>query len=469
MNHDLHELQGWVVCAFLLGLSVLAAAYNIHALYVRPRRLGQGERAPSPLPIVGGALGAFGCLQAPSVWAKLLFWLPILLDPGCGFYLYQGVKSYRKSQREQDARNGALSESRAAIGCLLGTAVGDALGLAAEGLSRRRQQAMYPDLDSYHFLLGRGFCSDDTEHACMTANALISASYYPDDFVDTFKHSLAWRFRFWLLGVPAGVGLATGRGIIRLWCGFSPDTSGVFSAGNGPAMRAPILGVCYGSDRALLRKLVRASARLTHSDPRAEQSAYAVALAAHFAASGAPCDASVFQREMDSAYGAEGAETLAAVIAAFVSAERGESTADFAVSIGCGAGVSGYALHTAPVCLHAWYSHQGDFRAAVRAVIHRGGDADTTGAIVGALAGASAGKDGIPLDWLEGLVEWPRTPAWIERLGAAVAASARPAPEGAIRYLTMHPSLFVPGLAPRNLLFLIVVLLHGLRRLLPPY
>ncbi len=59
-----------------------------------------------------------------------------------------------------------LTLPEAATGCLLGTAVGDALGLAAEGLSRKRQQAIFPELDSYHFFFGKGFCSDDTEHAC---------------------------------------------------------------------------------------------------------------------------------------------------------------------------------------------------------------------------------------------------------------------------------------------------------------
>lgn len=36
------------------------------------------------------------------------------------------------------------------------------------------------------------------------------------------------------------------------------------------------------------------------------------------------------------------------------------------------------------------------------------------------------------------------------------------ASEDAVRY-------FWPGLLPRNLLFLVVVLLHGFRRLLPPF
>jgi hypothetical protein len=44
------------------------------------------------------------------------------------------------------------------------------------------------------------------------------------------------RLRFWLLGLPAGIGLATGRGIFKLWCVYHPEQAGVFSAGNGPAI-----------------------------------------------------------------------------------------------------------------------------------------------------------------------------------------------------------------------------------------
>ena len=72
--------------------------------------------------------------------------------------------------------------------------------------------------------------------------------------------------------------------IIKLWLGFPATRSGVFSAGNGPAMRAALLGVCYGNDVPRLRALVRASTRITHTDPKAEYGALTVALAAHVAA-----------------------------------------------------------------------------------------------------------------------------------------------------------------------------------------
>lgn len=63
---------------------------------------------------------------------------------------------------------------RALIGCLLGTAIGDAIGLPFEGLSRGRVQRMVTGPLFHRFLFGRGFCSDDTEHTCMVAQALLT-------------------------------------------------------------------------------------------------------------------------------------------------------------------------------------------------------------------------------------------------------------------------------------------------------
>ena len=120
-----------------------------------------------------------------------------------------------------EVRNGARSETlpdakaleQAVTGCILGTAVGDALGLACEGLSKERQKRWFPTLDGYRLLLGKGLCSDDTEHTCMLAQSLIVAG--GDEGL--FARDFAWRLRWWLAGLPAGIGLATLRSLLKLW------------------------------------------------------------------------------------------------------------------------------------------------------------------------------------------------------------------------------------------------------------
>ena len=62
---------------------------------------------------------------------------------------------------------------KAYVGCLLGTAVGDALGLPYEGISPRRASRLFPDLGRHHLLFGKGMVSDDTEHACLVAQSLV--------------------------------------------------------------------------------------------------------------------------------------------------------------------------------------------------------------------------------------------------------------------------------------------------------
>ena len=351
--------------------------------------------------------------------------------------------------------------STAAVGCLLGTAVGDALGLPCEGLSRARQLRLFPRLEGYRFFFGKGMCSDDTDHACMVAQSLAVAG----NNARRFAASLAWRLRFWLLGLPAGIGSATLRAILKLWLFFPPQFSGVRSAGNGPAMRSALLGVCFAEDDAALVLHVAAATGITHRDPKAECGALAVALAARSSMRAEDREQYVAHlRRFLAPFGDAGRELIALAERACASAARGEAGAAFADSIGCARGVSGYMYHSVPAALHAWFCHPRDFPAAVSAVIRCGGDTDTVAAITGAIVGAGVGKSGIPARWLEELWDWPRGARWIEAVAERAAAAARGRGE-------RHDALYISPwrLLVRNLGFLLIVLAHGFRRLAPPY
>ncbi len=362
------------------------------------------------------------------------------------------------------------------VGSILGTAIGDSIGLPYEGLSRRRAERLLGPPDRHRFFFGRGMVSDDTEHTCMVAQSLIGSGGDPD----AFARQLAWGFRLWVLALPAGIGFATLRSILKLWLGVSPQKSGVHSAGNGPAMRAAVIGAAV-DDGAKLTRLVRSSTRITHTDPRAESGALAVALAAQMARQTDVVSGAAFLDRFR-AYSKGGDDEPGPLIEddgperlteddelgrliedAVRAADEGLSTADFAASMGLAKGVSGFVCHTVPVALHAWLTNQRDFRSAVRAVIQCGGDADTTGAIVGGIVGASVGGEGIPEEWLDRLIEWPRSTRWMERLAAQLDATMQTG------VATRPIRLPVYGVIPRNLFFLVVVLLHGARRVLPPY
>jgi ADP-ribosylglycohydrolase len=349
-------------------------------------------------------------------------------------------------------------------GVILGTAVGDALGLPREGLSPRRSRRLFGDPPLRHrFLFGQGMTSDDTEHTCMLAQALVR---YPNT-PDRFARSLAWKLRWWLLGVPAGVGKATLLGTLRLWLGFSPSSSGIYSAGNGPAMRSALLGVCLGQHHDQLTAYVRASTRLTHTDPRAERGALLVALGAHLGATVGPAGVSLdAYRRLLQERNVQTDEELEKLLALLEDHLRQRNPARiFIDAVGLKKGVTGYVYHTVPAALYCWLRHPGDFRAAVEEVILLGGDADTTGAITGALAGATVGCAGIPAEWVEGLLEWPRSVRWMRTLADRLALVFRGEPAEAHSPVP----LFWPGVLPRNLFFFLIVLGHLVRRCLPPY
>lgn len=348
---------------------------------------------------------------------------------------------------------------RALVGSMLGTAVGDALGLACEGLSPQRQLKMFPSLDRYGLLFGTGMVSDDTEHTVMVAQALIVSG----GDATRFARSFAWRLRGWLAALPAGVGMATGRAILKLWLFIPPSYSGVRSAGNGPAMRAAVLGVAFGNDPPALLRLNRISARITHRDERAEEGALTVAIAGHLSASSmSAVSAQDFLAVMAERLPADSA-VLASIRAVATSLAAGESATDFVAGLGSRHGVTGYILHTLPAVLHVWLRHQDDYIGGVTEMVRLGGDSDSTAAILGGIIGARVGRDGIPPPLLRDLRDWPRSPRFIETIAKRLALSrAANVPMPAVFSFAIATPL-------RNLFFLAVVLLHGLRRMLPPY
>ena len=146
--------------------------------------------------------------------------------------------------------------------------------------------------------------------------------------------------------------------------------------------------------------------------------------------------------------------------------ELGSLPEMLAAEMGLTRGVTGYINNTVPIALFCWLRYLGDYRESVTQAIRLGGDADTVGAITGALAGITVGRSGIPQEWIDGLAEWPRGIRWMEALADRL---SRQFPINGEGELVGPQALFWPGQLLRNLLFAIIVIVHGFRRLLPPY
>jgi ADP-ribosyl-[dinitrogen reductase] hydrolase len=337
------------------------------------------------------------------------------------------------------------------LGCLLGTAVGDALGLPFENLTSQRRAKLFGELSGYRLVLGKGMGSDDTEHTVHVARALIRSR----GDVEGFRRALSRSLRAWFLCLPAGAGKATIFGCVRMIFGVSPTRSGIHSAGNGPAMRSAIIGVMYRDDPERMRQLIEASTVMTHSDPLALSGALLVAVAA-----GSFSDPNTLMSELLE-FVAHDDIWRTPLARLRESLAQSESTLDFARSTCPASGVSGYIVHTVPVALHAALSAT-SVSEAVKSAVECGGDTDTTGAIAGAICGARLGPASIPAEWLERWVDTPISMTYLRELADRLSkvSEGEPAPPASFAWWKVPP---------RNVIFFMILLVHIGRRILPPY
>jgi ADP-ribosylglycohydrolase len=228
-------------------------------------------------------------------------------------------------------------------------------------------------------------------------------------------------------------------------------------------MRVAPIGAFFAHEPERLEAYVRASTALTHRDPRATTGATIVAWLAAWCVREDLSERPPLERFSEVLRGAGGDDEWNSIVSGIEEAAREDlPVTELARRLDLGDGVTGYVHHTVAVGAYAWFRHFGDFRASLVAVLDCGGDTDTTGAIVGALSGAIVGESGIPRSWIEGLADWPRNPLLLRKLADRLACASAGEPAAPVRY-------FWPGVLPRNAIFLVLVLAHGLRRLFPPY
>jgi ADP-ribosylglycohydrolase len=338
-------------------------------------------------------------------------------------------------------------------GVLLGTALGDALGLPAEGVRPRVIARRFGRMDRFRLLGRTGFVSDDTEQAALVAESLVRAPRDLAACVRAFRRSL----RGWFLRLPFGLGLATLRACLRLIVGLR--RTGVASAGNGAAMRTAVAGVFFHDDAERRRACASALATVTHTDPRAVAGAVAVAdLAAACAEATATDEAARFACH-------DAARAVIAEPALGAALDRARALACAGAAAGEAAsvlGTSGFVLHSVPFAAFCFLRFGGEPRAALVEAIAAGGDTDSNAAIVGAWVGALHGAAALPGDLVARLHDGPFGPAHLRALAAALTAARAGAAAAPPRYSRL-------AALARNLLLYPVVLAHGLRRLLPPW
>jgi len=274
-------------------------------------------------------------------------------------------------------------------GCAVGAAAGDALGMPLEFGSRRPAGDLVREMQGGP--LPAGTFTDDTEMALALADSLLAQ-------VPLDPSDLAERFARWYRAGPRDVGIHTAAVLQRI-DGGEPWQAAVAavqaqhpdSAGNGSVMRCwPVALACLGDPDRLLRES-RLQSRVTHPHPECQEGSAFVNLAIGRLIAGIPIEEAV-------AHALARVDPPDEAQAAIREAPR-RSREELANS--------GWVRHTLESAIWGLRS-TASFEEAVVQVVNLGRDADTAGAVVGALAGAAYGLPAIPRRWRAALQgEWP--------------------------------------------------------------
>ncbi len=274
-------------------------------------------------------------------------------------------------------------------GVAVGSAVGDALGMPLEFGPRQPVHALVREMRPAR--LPAGTFTDDTEMALALADSLLVCR--PLDPAD-----LARRFVDWLHANPPDVGIHTAQVLRRVangqdWLAATQavQRNSPGSAGNGSVMRCwPVALVWWDNlEQALADS--RLQSRVTHDHADCLSGCAWLNAALLLLCRGEAPDQALRQA-LDLA-GVSG--TQRDMIEAAPHRRRDELSN------------SGWVNHTLESATWGLLSTH-SFEEAVVQVVNLGNDADSAGAVMGALAGAAYGLSGIPADWVGALRgEWP--------------------------------------------------------------
>jgi ADP-ribosylglycohydrolase len=299
-----------------------------------------------------------------------------------------------------------------ARGALYGLAIGDALGMPTQMLSRREIQARWGGLlpgfepaPSGHPIaagLPAGSVTDDTEQAVLLGRLLVKGGGTVD--AGELAAALAdWERAMAARGSLDLLGPSTRRAVEAFLAGTPPHEAGARGDTNGAAMRiAPVgIAVPLGADLSALVERVEAASRVTHHTGIALAAAAAVAAAVSAGISGAGIgEATAFAVDAAGIAAGRGHWVAGADVGARIEwATRlvtGLGLAEAAELIYTLVGTSLAAQESVPAAFAVLAAVPGDPWQACLLAASLGGDCDTIAAMAGAISGACHGAAAFP-------------------------------------------------------------------------
>ena len=267
----------------------------------------------------------------------------------------------------------------------LGLAIGDALGATVEFLTPREIAHRFAEQGGVHReLVGGGWLklrpgqvTDDTTMSLALGEAILA------DGGRIAPLACARAFDLWMRRKPVDIGNTVRRNLLRFRRSAQPAAPlSEHDAGNGAAMRVlPVALATFGHSPARVELACRIQGHVTHHNPASDAASAFIALAVQDFLAGRALPEVVRAR----------VQPLLEACPEF--AFRGRARRE---------NPSGWIVETMQAVLQALVDGEG-FEASLIDVVNRGGDADTTGAILGMLLGARYGLDAIPPRWLAAL------------------------------------------------------------------
>lgn len=297
-----------------------------------------------------------------------------------------------------------------ALGAMYGLALGDALGMPTQSLSRERIREVYGDLTWFQPALPdhplaagmpAGSVTDDTEQALVLAEVLVEGRGSVDA-AELARRLLAWQADMAARGSLDLLGPSSNRAFEALLAGEPVELTGRYGVTNGAAMRIGPVGVATpcGDLDALVDAVVDASS-VSHNTGVALAGAAAVAGVVSAGVDGATLpDALVVGRRAAEVAAGRGHWVAAADVAARIGwaldLVAGRPTGEAADLVYRLVGTSLATQESVPAAFAALAVHPDDPWQAVLLAASVGGDCDTIAAMAGAMAGACAGVEAFP-------------------------------------------------------------------------
>lgn len=278
-------------------------------------------------------------------------------------------------------------------GCLIGLAIGDALGTPFEFWRKEKviEYLKNNELKLVSFQRGEvrypaGFYTDDTSLTLCLAISLIEKGFSLDD---QFERYYKWLTEGYLtpLGFCYGVGQQTFRALNKgLKSGDLLDGSDEKAGGNGSLMRSAPLGLYYQGNLDEIKEKSLLSSYITHNNLIAGWSCVVLN--------------SIISLILENKQKDEILQFISSYFSKEIPKEINDClTLDYQ-SLGneYPFQVSGHSLDTLRIALWSWQTSD-NFETSIKKVITLGNDTDTFGAVTGSLAGCYYGYAEIPDRW----------------------------------------------------------------------